>query len=114
MLTPDLKTEILKALTQTVEIYKVILFGSAADGRAGKESDIDLIVVTDNASMPKNYREKMDNHLRVSAALREINAKVPIDLIVHTKPMHEAFIRLGSIFSKEIIRSGEVLYEKDN
>lgn len=114
MLAPSLKTEILKALTQTLEIYKVILFGSAAEGTAGKDSDIDLIVVTDSASMPKNYRENMDNHLEVSAALREINARVPIDLIVHTKPMHEEFIRLGSLFSKEIIRSGEILYEKDN
>ena len=85
MIAPGLKTEILKALIQTLEIYKVILFGSTAEGSAGKDSDIDLIVVTDSTSMPKNYREKMDNHLKVSAALREINAKVPIDLIVHTK-----------------------------
>jgi hypothetical protein len=32
---------------------------------------------------------------------------VPIDLIVHTKPMHQAFVRLDSMFAGEVITRGE-------
>jgi uncharacterized protein len=114
MLQHAIKNEILRTLKSSLKIYKVILFGSFSTGTADTDSDIDLIVVTDDDSMPRSYRESMQNYLSVSAALRDIKARVPIDLIVHTKPMHEKFIRLGSMFSKDVMKRGEVLYEKDN
>jgi uncharacterized protein len=114
MLQHAIKNEILRTLTSRLNIYKVILFGSFSKGTADRDSDIDLIVVTDDDSMPGSYRESMQNYLSVSAALRDIKARVPIDLIVHTKPMHEKFIHLGSMFSKDVMKRGEVLYEKDN
>ncbi|MDZ7697285.1 MAG: nucleotidyltransferase domain-containing protein [Deltaproteobacteria bacterium] len=114
MLIHAIKAEILRTLTSSLKIYKVILFGSFSKGTAGRDSDIDLIVVTDDDSMPKSYRESMQNYLKVSSVLRDIKAKVPIDLIVHTRPMHEEFIHLGSMFSKDVMKRGEVLYEKNN
>ncbi len=56
--------------------------------------DIDLIVVTDDDYMPRNYKENMQNYLKVSSVLRETRKKIPIDLIVHTRPMHEKFIKV--------------------
>ena len=32
--------------------------------------------------------------------------------VIHTKPMHQAFVRLGSMFAREIMTRGEVLYER--
>ena len=113
MVKHEIKNEILSTLTNSLKLYKVILFGSSAAGKAKKDSDIDLIVVTDDDFMPRNYEENMKNYLKVSAVLRDIKARFPIDLIVHTKPMHEKFIHLGSMFSKNVMRKGEVLYEKD-
>ena len=113
MVKHEIKNEILSTLTNSLKLYKVILFGSSAAGKAKKDSDIDLIVVTDDDFMPRNYEENMKNYLKVSAVLRDIKARLPIDLIVHTKPMHEKFIHLGSMFSKNVMRKGEVLYEKD-
>ena len=113
MLEDEIKSEILKKLTSALKLYKIILFGSFATGKVEKDSDIDLIVVTDDDFMPRNYEENMKNYLKVSAVLRDIKARLPIDLIVHTKPMHEKFIHLGSMFSKNVMRKGEVLYEKD-
>ena len=112
MVIHSIKDEILTTLRNSLKIYKVILFGSLATGTADRDSDIDLIVVTDDDSMPRSYRESMQNYLSVSAVLREIKARVPIDLIVHTRPMHEEFIHLGSMFSKDVMKRGEVLYEK--
>ncbi len=51
----------------------------------------------------------MQNYLKVAAVLREINKTVPIDLIVHTKPMHQAFIRLDSMFAREMMTRGQIL-----
>jgi predicted nucleotidyltransferase len=93
--------------------HKVILFGSHAYGTATKDSDIDLLVVTNDDVMPKNFRENMGFYLKVARTLSEIKRKIPVDLIVHTIPMHERFIELGSMFSKEILSKGKILYEKD-
>jgi predicted nucleotidyltransferase len=113
MLHDAMKNEILKKLADVLKLYKVILFGSFADGTVKTDSDIDLIVVTDDDYMPKNYKENIQNYLKVSSVLRDTKKKIPIDLIVHTKPMHEKFIQLGSMFSKEVTTKGVVLYEKD-
>lgn len=77
------------------------------------DSDIDLIVVTNDDHLPKSYKEKSDIYLEVSNLLTDIKSTIPIDLIVYTKPMYERFIELGSLFSKEISRKGTVLYEAD-
>ena len=93
---------------------KVILFGSHAYGTASDESDIDLIVVTSDEFYPKNYRERIDVQLKVSNALSEITKKIPIDLIVYTKPMYNKFLEMNSLFCKEINEKGRVLYEAHN
>ena len=78
------------------------------------DSDIDLIVVTSDDHLPKSYKEKSEVYLKVSSALTGITGKIPIDLIVYTKPMYNKFNELGSLFSKEISQKGIVLYESDN
>ncbi|MBA7581899.1 hypothetical protein ES708_23812 [subsurface metagenome] len=103
--------QIIEKLKQ-VNPYKIILFGSHANGTAYKDSDIDILVVTSDNFMPKNYDEKMKINLEVSGLISEIKAKYPVDLIVHTLPMHKKFIALGSMFSKEINKKGKILYER--
>lgn len=94
--------------------YKVILFGSYAWGAPDGNSDVDLIVVTNDEIMPKNYNEKLQIYLKVSHMLTDIQKNVPIDLIVHTKPMHKRFIELDSMFYREIAQKGIILYERAN
>lgn len=96
-----------------LNLYKVILFGSLAYGQPDKDSDIDLIVVSNDDFFPKNYQEKSALYLKVSNTLSDLAGKIPIDLIVYTKSMYIKFIQLGSLFSKEIIQNGVVLYETD-
>ena len=78
------------------------------------DSDIDLIVVTNDDYLPRSYKEKSDIYLKVSSLLEDIVEKIPIDLIVFTKPMYNKFNELGSLFSKEVSQKGIVLYEVDN
>jgi predicted nucleotidyltransferase len=99
---------------KTLHPDKIILFGSYAYGTPHDDSDIDLIVVTHDDFMPANYQEKTTVYLRVSHVLDEIKKAFPIDLIVYTAPMYRKFVELGSLFSKEILQQGIVLYENDN
>ena len=99
---------------KNIGIHKIILFGSLTSGEVHMDSDIDLIVVTNDDHLPKSYKEKSEVYLKVSNVLTDITGKIPIDLIVYTKPMYDTFNELGSLFSKEISRKGIVLYEADN
>ena len=114
MLPEEIRREILSRLVEGGNIRKVIVFGSYACGAPGLDSDIDLLVVTDDNSTPRSFEENMEHYHRVSSLLREIKKRMPVDLIVHTKPMHEEFMRQGSMFAKEIAECGEVLYEKSH
>jgi len=92
----------------------VILFGSYVYEEPSKDSDIDLIVVTDDDIMPSNFDEKMQIYLNVSNALTDIRRNILIDLIMHTKPMHKRFIELNSMFYREIAEKGIVLNERNS
>ncbi len=111
-LSEELETRIRDALAP-LHPEKVILFGSYAWGQPTPDSDLDLYVVTQDDFLPATYDENMQNYLKVAALLREINKSIPIDLIVHTKPMHRAFVRQGSMFARELMSRGHVLYERD-
>lgn len=99
---------------RTIQPYKIVLFGSYAYGEPDADSDIDLLVVLNTEEMPKNFQENMENKLLVRNVLWELNKKTSIDLIVHTKSMYQKFNKLGSMFSKELLEKGKVLYEADN
>ena len=102
--------EIVERLMQ-IEPTRVILFGSGADSNASEANDIDLIVVTKSAQLPTNHREKESIYLEVATLLRDIRRKVSIDLIVHTQPMHDKFIALNSLFAREVLQHGVIIYE---
>ena len=93
---------------------KVILFGSYASGTATPESDLDLLVVTQSETLPQSYSDKEQMYLEVARLLRDIRRKTPMDLIVHTRAMHKKFIELNSLFAREVLENGVVLYESHN
>lgn len=94
-------------------IEKLILFGSYASGTPTEDSDIDLLVVTDDKEIPKSFSDKSQIYLRIARKVEDIRRRVPIDLIVQTHPMYEKFLELDSMFCREIKEKGRVLYEKD-
>lgn len=111
MLTEDLKEQLVERL-KAIDPHKIILFGSYAYGTPTQESDVDLLVVTRDDFLPRNFAEKNAIYLRVSNSITDIEKQIPIDLIVHTKAMHQKFIEMGGMFSKTISTTGKVLYEK--
>ena len=103
----DIKKEISERVKKVENLYKIILFGSHAVGKAHDSSDIDLLVVLDSFETPKDFRERSENYLKVSRVLRELERKIPIDLIVYTRPEFDKFIEIGSMFSKTVLKEGQ-------
>ena len=111
------KQEIISNIRGSVSdlnVEKVILFGSWAKGTSNKESDIDLLVVTQDNFVFDSFAQKMEAKLKISKALNGLRKYADIDLIVHSRPMFEKFIELNSGFKNEIISSGTVIYEANN
>ena len=104
-LPEHLKQQII-CMLEPLSPEKVILFGSYANGTPDEDSDIDLYVVTDDDFMPETWQEKSDVSLKVSQAMLDFRMQHAVDLIVHTKPMHNKFMQMESSFSKELRQSG--------
>jgi uncharacterized protein len=113
MLKNDIIAQINLSL-QHLNVNKVILFGSYSNGTQTDESDIDLLVVTNDDFVFESFAQKMEIKIKIASALNSVRKYADIDLIVHTKPMYEKFIQLNSGFKKEILRSGTVIYEANN
>lgn len=108
MLTESVKNEIIENL-RTIDPAKVILFGSYAYGSPNQDSDIDLYIVTKEDFIPATYEENLQIKKRVYLALSKFRKKYASDILVHTLPVHQKFIELGSSFSKEIMQKGIIL-----
>ena len=105
MIPDTIKNEIINSITSK-KPFKVFLFGSYAYGSVEKDSDIDLLIVIDKEGVPKNYQEKSENYLEISKALRSLNKKIPMEIIVMTKTQWIEFVRKRSGFSREILEKG--------
>ena len=93
---------------------KVILFGSHAYGTASDTSDLDLLIVTNDEYLPQSHHEKEQVYLEVARLLRDIRSETAVDLIVHTRPMYDRFLKMNSLFAKEVQQNGVLLYESDH
>jgi len=105
MLDKKIKDEILHCLPKE-KLHKIILFGSHAYGTSHKDSDIDLLIISDNKGMSETYRDHLKNKNTISQYLIGIRKKYPIDLIVYTKDEWE-FLKATKIsFIKTIEDKG--------
>ena len=101
----EIKIEVLNRLAP-LEPEKVILFGSYATGTSNAESDIDLYIVTKDNYIPQSFKENSEIKLKVSQSLFDFRMKYPVDLIVHTLPMHRKFIEEKSSLARDIQQKG--------
>jgi predicted nucleotidyltransferase len=82
---------------------RIILFGSYGRGQPRPESDVDVLVVMDTT-----LREA-EQAVRICQA---IEYHFRLDLIVRTPETIARRLALGDPFLREIVTSGEVLYER--
>ena len=106
----DEMTERLKELKP----YKVILFGSYANGTATKDSDLDVLVVLDSNDFAKTFDERMNRWNIIYPAVLETNRKIALDVITYSKAEYEYLLKENDFFVKEVVDTGTVLYEGKN
>jgi len=104
----------LKSSLTELNPYLILLFGSYAYVIPHINSDIDLLVVTNDTYIPQSYDERINLQLTTSSHIFELAKQVPIDMIVYTIPMYKKFIELNSIFAQEITTKEKILYESYN
>jgi predicted nucleotidyltransferase len=93
-----------RLLEQKLNISKIILFGSHAAGTADMESDIDIVIVSEDFKK-KNIFKRVD--LIKNAEIQTIKIfLVPLDVVVMTPEEYE---NRTSIIA-EYAHSGEVLF----
>ena len=98
----NLHSEAGRLTTEAVKMgaFKVILFGSLANGPPCFSSDLDLIIILDS---------ELDFLTRTTAVYKQLKPKIGVDLLVYTP---EEIKRMGkNPLGQQANRTGRVLYE---
>ncbi len=100
-LKDDLLQEIVRRIVLEVQAEKIILFGSAARGEMGPDSDLDLLVIT-ACDHRRNTARKIRRAL--------FGIRVPIDIIVAKPEDIERYGDSIGLIYRPALREGKVLY----
>jgi uncharacterized protein len=96
-------TRLIARVVEVAAPEKVVLFGSRAQGRPRKDSDVDLLVVAETGGDSKRAAVRIRSALSWTSGL---------DLIVRSPHQLAERLRIGDPFFAEIMRTGRVMYEK--
>ena len=93
--------QIVQRIAKVVRPQKIILFGSAARGEMGPDSDLDILVVTD-CKHRRNTARKIRRQL--------FGVGVPIDIIVAKPEDLERYGDSIGLIYRPALREGKILY----
>ncbi len=93
--------EIIRRIVEVAQPETIILFGSAAQGRMGKNSDVDLLVV-------KSGAHRLDLMGQIYRRLHGVRAAV--DVLVVTPEDVERYRDSHAVVLAPALRDGKVLY----
>lgn len=100
-----MQSELENIIKQIIEKYKpekVILFGNAARGQLGPDSDLDILVI--KRDTPYFGAD------RVRELSKMIKRDIPVDFLIYRPEEFEKRLSMGDPFLKSIMEEGKVLY----
>ena len=100
--------EMTKIIVDTVNPQQVILFGSYAQGTANPNSDLDLMIVADQAFTPAHSRRQEMARLWRSLA----RFSVPKDILIYSRDEVERWRHAQNHVIAYALREGKLLYER--
>jgi len=104
-MSTEFATEVEKVTRQIIEKYKpekIILFGSAAQGEVGPDSDADFLIIKKNTPL---YGAD-----RIRELSGMIDRDIAVDLLVYRPEEVEQRLKMGDPFLRAILKEGKVLY----
>ena len=102
MLDRQTLDDIIRRVVETAQPEKIILFGSAARGDMGPNSDVDLLIIKEGA-------DTLNLMARIYRKLHGVGAAV--DAIVVSPEDVERFKDSHALIIKPALREGRVVYE---
>ena len=102
MLDQNILENIIQRIVEVTDPEKIILFGSAARGEMGRNSDVDLLII-------KEGEDELDLMARIYRNLRGVGAAV--DAIVVSPEDVERYRDSHALIIKPALREGRVVYE---
>jgi len=93
------------AIAREFDPDRIILFGSHARGEAGRDSDVDLLVVMAYRGHP--------THKAIEIRTR-VDCGFALDLLVRSPAQIRRRIQMDDWFIREIMEQGKILYEADD
>jgi uncharacterized protein len=94
--------ELLTPLLIRKKAIKAVLFGSLADGKDSRRSDVDLMIVKET---DKRFFDRFDEFSEINDLLRNR----AVDLLIYTPQELESISHRP--FIKKILNEGKILYE---
>jgi len=98
----DLLAEVLRRVVEVADPDRIILFGSAARGEAGPDSDLDLLVVKSGVAHRRRLAQRIYHRL--------IGLEVPVDVLVVTPEDIEAYRNEVGTIIGPALREGREVY----
>jgi uncharacterized protein len=99
----DVLAEVVRRIVEVARPERIILFGSAACGAMGPNSDLDLLVIVRRGVHRRHLAQKIYQHL--------IGVGFPIDIVVATSEDIERYGQAIGLVLEPALREGKVLYE---
>ncbi len=97
-------SRITEKIREAYQPEKIILFGSYAYGKPGKDSDIDLFIVKNDPRQP------IDRNIHIRRILQEENREIALTAMVYTPEEVAYRLSIGDDFISEVLSKGKVLY----
>ncbi len=98
---PAILADVVKRVVEAASPEKIVLFGSAARGTMGPDSDLDLLVIK---------RGKFDHHRVTTAIYRNLSGAIGVDVIVATPEEVERYRDSHCMVICPAMREGKVVY----
>jgi uncharacterized protein len=103
-ITPEKVRAAVDRVVEACNPRKIILFGSHASGKPGRDSDLDLLVVMDGS---------IDNPRKASVRIRRAlrGLLIPVDIVVIEADRLTDLAEVPGLVYREAVRNGKVVYE---
>lgn len=103
--TPKKVQTVIDTIVTLFNPSKLILFGSYIKGTMHRDSDLDLLVITEN-----DVENPRKESIKIRRSLKGI--QMPMDILVVGKTRLEELADVPGLIYREALRTGRVVYER--